>query len=69
VAGIYELANEFDAAVWDFNKIMGGNYSIKKWKAEGLARADLIHYSEEGYILQGKMLYSSILDAYEQRFE
>ncbi len=69
VAGIYELADEFDAAVWDFNKIMGGNYAIKKWKAEGLARADLIHYSEEGYILQGKMLYASIMDAYEQRFE
>lgn len=69
VAAIYELADEFDAAIWDFNKVMGGSHSIKKWKAEGLARGDMIHYSEEGYILQGKLLYKSIMDAYEQRFE
>lgn len=69
VQAIYELSEEFGTGVWDFNKLMGGNYSIKKWKAEGLARGDLIHYSEEGYILQGKMLYTSIMDAYEQRFE
>ncbi|MBO6517384.1 MAG: hypothetical protein JJ975_12625 [Bacteroidia bacterium] len=69
VKAIYNLAKEFDAAVWDFNKLMGGNYAIRKWKTDGLARGDLIHYSEEGYILQGKLLYSSIMEAYEKRFE
>ena len=66
---MYELAESHEAAIWDFNKVMGGNHAIKKWKSDGLARADLIHYSEEGYVLQGKMLYQSIMDGYEKRFE
>ncbi|MFT5511620.1 MAG: lysophospholipase L1-like esterase [Bacteroidia bacterium] len=69
VESIYELAESYNASVWDFNKLMGGNYSIRKWQSDGLARADMIHYSEEGYILQGKMLYQSIMDGYEKRFE
>jgi lysophospholipase L1-like esterase len=69
IEAIYELAASHKAAVWDFNKIMGGNYAIRKWQSDGLARADLIHYSEEGYVLQGKMLYQSIMDGYEKRFD
>jgi len=69
VEAIYELAATHKAAIWDFNKLMGGNYAIKKWQSDGLARADLIHYSEEGYVLQGKMLYQSIMDGYEKRFD
>ena len=69
IEAIYELAESYDASVWDFNKIMGGNYAIKKWQSDGLARGDLIHYSEEGYVLQGKMLYQGIMDGYEKRFD
>ncbi len=69
IEAIYELAESYDAAIWDFNKVMGGSYSIKKWRDAGLARADLIHFSEEGYVLQGKMLYGSIMEGYEKRFD
>lgn len=69
IEAIYELAESYGAAIWDFNELMGGSYSIKDWRNEGLARGDLIHYSEEGYVLQGKMLYQSIMDTYEQRFD
>lgn len=69
VQGIRELAEEFDAAIWDFNKLMGGNYAIRKWRDEGLAQYDLIHYTEEGYVLQGKMLYTGIMNAYEKQFD
>jgi lysophospholipase L1-like esterase len=69
IEAIHELAASHNAAVWDFNNIMGGNYAIKKWQSDGLARGDLIHYSEEGYVLQGKMLYQSIMDGYEKRFD
>ncbi|MCB9262156.1 MAG: hypothetical protein H6607_07260 [Flavobacteriales bacterium] len=69
VDGIYELADEFGAAVWDFNAVMGGSYSVNKWRNEGLARGDLVHFTEEGYVLQGRLLYQTIIDAYEKRFD
>jgi len=66
---IYELAAEFNTAIWDFNNVMGGTYSIKKWRDEGLARHDLVHFTEKGYLLQGKLLYESIMAGYEKRFD
>ena len=68
VTGIKELADKYNLAVWDFNTLMGGDYAIKKWRNEGLAQYDLIHYTEEGYMVQGMLLYSGIMKAYEDRF-
>ncbi|MBI1306497.1 MAG: hypothetical protein GC181_07780 [Bacteroidetes bacterium] len=66
---IYELAREFKAGVWDFNKVMGGDYSIKKWKSNGLAQNDLVHFTETGYQLQGRLLYEAIMNGFEKRFD
>ncbi len=65
---IFELADEYSCGVWDFNEVMGGNYSIKCWAEQGLARTDYIHYSKKGYEVQGQLLYRAIMDAYEKRF-
>lgn len=65
---LYDLAAEFDAAIWDFNKIMGGNYSMRAWKSYGLAQADLVHFTEEGYKVMGTLLYDAIMKSYEKRF-
>lgn len=65
---IFELADEYNCAVWDFNKIMGGDYSIKCWTKHGLARNDFLHYSKKGYETQAELLYHAIIDAYEKRF-
>jgi lysophospholipase L1-like esterase len=66
---IRQLAQEFDAALWDFNQIMGGSYAIKDWAKLGLAQGDLIHYTEKGYELQGRLLYQSIMEAVEQLYQ
>lgn len=66
---IKELAEEFDAGVWDFNGIMGGEYSIRTWHRNGLSQNDLVHYTLEGYLVQGELLYEALMDSYEQRFE
>lgn len=68
VEAMYELAAEFDAAIWDFNKIMGGDYSMRAWQSYGLAQRDLVHYTEEGYNLMGTLLYEAIMKSYEKRF-
>jgi lysophospholipase L1-like esterase len=65
VEAIYELAREQDCAVWDFNRLMGGSYAIRQWQAAGLARNDLIHFSEKGYRLQGFLFYEALTDAYQ----
>lgn len=67
-AVLYELAEEYNCGVWDFNEVMGGNYSIKSWTRAGLARNDYVHYSKKGYEVQGQLLYRAIMDAYEKRF-
>ena len=67
-AVLYELAEEYNCGVWDFNAVMGGNYSIKTWVKYGLARNDYVHYSKKGYEVQGELLYRAIMDAYEKRF-
>ena len=65
---LYELAEEYNCGVWDFNAVMGGDYSIKNWVKQGLARNDYVHYSKKGYEVQGELLYRAIMDAYEKRF-
>lgn len=65
---LYELAEEYNCGVWDFNAVMGGDYSIKAWVKYGLARNDYVHYSKKGYEAQGELLYRAIMDAYEKRF-
>lgn len=69
IESIYKLSEEFKTAVWDFNKVMGGNHSVRKWVYAGLARQDLIHFTKEGYQLQGELLYKAIMQGYESRFE
>jgi lysophospholipase L1-like esterase len=69
VETIHDLAEEKGCAVWDFNKVMGGAYGIRKWNSAGLARRDLIHFTEEGYKLQGFLLYTAIMEGYEKQFD
>jgi lysophospholipase L1-like esterase len=65
---LYELAEEYNCGVWDFNQVMGGNYSMKNWTKQGLGRTDYVHFTKKGYEVQGQLLYRAIMDAYEKRF-
>ncbi|MEY2924530.1 MAG: hypothetical protein RLZZ337_1078 [Bacteroidota bacterium] len=64
---LHEICLEQDVALWDLYHIMGGANSILTWRNEGLARNDLIHFTKEGYQLQGELLYNAIMKHYEQR--
>ena len=63
------LAVEEGVALWDLYDIMGGERSIIKWRDHSLARRDLIHFTREGYQLQGNLLFQAIMDSYESRFD
>ena len=53
---IYQLAAQYQMAVWDFYGIMGELGSSKTWKLEGLMQADYVHFTGTGYHLKGTLL-------------
>ena len=59
---MYELAAEYDAAVWDLFELMGGNHSAPAWRDAGLMKNDRLHFTAAGYRLLGDMLYRAIVD-------
>ncbi|PCJ63166.1 MAG: hypothetical protein COA58_16365 [Bacteroidetes bacterium] len=67
VDALYELAAEEGVAIWDFYHVMGGENSILTWKSEGNARGDLVHFTQEGYIKQGNLLYEALMGHFTTR--
>jgi len=58
---MYELADETGGAVFDQFEIMGGLYSMEKWRLAKLAQNDRLHFTKEGYELMGKLLFNAII--------
>lgn len=58
----YELAEEYDGAVWDVFDFMGGMGSSMDWRDEGLMANDLIHFTRTGYELLGDLLFNALID-------
>ena len=57
-----QLVEEENVAMWDLYEIMGGERSIQEWHKNSLAQGDLIHFTKEGYIKQGEMLYEALME-------
>ena len=53
---IFQLAAQYQMAVWDFYGIMGELGSSKTWKTSGLMQADYVHFTGTGYHLKGTLL-------------
>lgn len=65
---MFELGEEFGAAVWDVYDIMGAKKDcVLQWRDAGLCKADKLHFTPEGYVLLGDMLYNAIIDDYNSR--
>lgn len=59
-------AKEHQLACWDYYSLAGGYKSCYLWKKNGLIRHDGLHLSRKGYELQGKLLYTALINAYNQ---
>jgi LysM repeat protein/lysophospholipase L1-like esterase len=57
---INDLSKELQCGFWDWYSISGGANSLKMWLNEGLSRQDLIHLTNSGYKVKGKLLYDAI---------
>ncbi len=63
-AVIRQYATDHHYALWDLFRIGGGEHSAQNWKTNGLMSSDSVHYSKSGYAVQGKLLYQSLIQAY-----
>ncbi|RAR71694.1 GDSL-type esterase/lipase family protein [Flavobacterium aciduliphilum] len=52
---LIDFCNENNLVYWDLYNICNGLEGAKTWKKEQLLRSDLVHFSKEGYILQGNL--------------
>lgn len=64
-AEIKAYAQEHGFAWWDMYQVMGGDRSIQKWKENSLASKDMVHFSPQGYMLQGYLFYQAIMRGYQ----
>lgn len=65
-AELEAFGEEHNLPVWDLNTIAGGTDAQRNWTSASLMRPDRIHFTPEGYTLQGKLLGEAILTAYNQ---
>ena len=61
---IKKVAAENNCATWDLYNVMGGYGSMLKWLKNGMAASDKLHFAQNGYYLQGDLLFSAFIKAY-----
>lgn len=63
---IHELAQQYQMAVWDFYKIMGGFASSNKWYRKKLMPSDRVHFTSLGYQIKADLLLNAFIDAWSK---
>lgn len=63
---ILEYAVDNGIAFWDMYRVNGGVGSAMKWKESGLLRPDGLHFTRDGYALQGRLLFEAIMKSYNR---
>jgi hypothetical protein len=58
----YCLNNNF--SYWDLYNISGGYLGAKMWNNNNLMAKDLVHYTKDGYNLQGNLLLEAFVNSY-----
>ncbi len=62
---ITKVALENNCATWDLYNVMGGYGSMQNWLKAGMAARDKLHFDKNGYYLQGDLLFSAFIKAYD----
>ena len=57
-------------AIWDMYHVVGGErYACLNWSNGNYFQRDKIHFTQEGYILQGLLLHEAIIKSYNNYVE
>lgn len=60
-----KFAETHGMAVWDLYDIVGGEQAAcHNWTAAGMYQADKIHFTHEGYTLQGNLFHEAFIKAF-----
>lgn len=60
-----KFAREHGIAIWDMYDIVGGKqHACLNWNAAKMYQRDKIHFTHEGYTLQGLLLHEAFIKAY-----
>lgn len=60
-----DFAQENGIAVWDLYDVVGGEkFACRNWSAAGMYQRDKIHFTRDGYSLQGLLLHEAFIKAY-----
>jgi len=66
---LIDYAKKHGCAWWQLSDVMGGKKSVVKWRSQGLASKDLLHFTPKGYMLQGHLFYQAIIKGYKSYTE
>lgn len=62
-----EFARTQQIAVWDLYHIVGGReHACRNWSKANMYQRDKIHFTREGYILQGLLLHEALIKEYNK---
>ena len=61
---LFSYCNQQHIPIWDLYRITNGYGSAYRWMKAGLMNADRIHYTAEGYRLQGNLLFNALAKGY-----
>lgn len=61
--------NDQQIALWDLFRVSGGSGSMLRWIQRGLVNRDRVHYTVEGYRLQGDLLWNALALGYNSWWE
>lgn len=59
-----KFAADRNAAFWNIYEIAGGQRALQNYMAQGLLRHDRVHFTPQGYQLQGELLGKAIVNAF-----
>ncbi|MBO5455545.1 MAG: hypothetical protein J6A20_03430 [Muribaculaceae bacterium] len=60
---IMNYGKEHGIAVYDWYEVAGGNGASAHWITNGLFAKDRVHHTQQGYNLEGRLIYEAIMDA------
>lgn len=63
---IIEAATNSHLPYWNLYEVAGGNHSADRWKKWDLLQSDGIHFTKNGYDLQGQLLFDAIVKGYNE---
>ncbi|MBX2898496.1 MAG: hypothetical protein KF775_02540 [Cyclobacteriaceae bacterium] len=63
---LVEYAEAHGIAYWDLYTAAGGKHAADTWKNNGLLQADGVHFTKNGYELQGALLYQALIKGYNE---